>query len=301
MSENNELQIVVNDSGLEKNKVQALLENFTGYFNEAKAITDKVKGISVTKEDQKKEMQEARKGRLELREVRIKVENTRKELKEQSLREGKAIDGIANVIKALIVPVEEYLEKQEKFAEELEKARREKIIAEREAELSKYVSDISVYTLGEMSKETYEKLLENSKVAFEAQKDAEKKAEEERIAKEKEEAEAKKKMEEENARLKKEAEEKELALEKERKEKEELEAKIKADEDERKKKKEEEAEKKMKILRAPDKEKLMVLAKTIEDLELPSVISPDARQTVEDIKGMQQRFAAFIRGRASKL
>jgi hypothetical protein len=38
-------------------------------------------------------------------------------LKEQALREGKAVDGIANVLKALIVPLEEHLDKQERFVE----------------------------------------------------------------------------------------------------------------------------------------------------------------------------------------
>jgi ATPase subunit of ABC transporter with duplicated ATPase domains len=65
------------------------------------------------------------------------------------LREGKAIDGIANVLKAVIVPIEEYLDEQEHYierkreaeeearrleAEKLLKEKEEKEKAEREAE-----------------------------------------------------------------------------------------------------------------------------------------------------------------------
>lgn len=96
----------------------------------------KAKILIVTNETQKTEMEMARTGRLFLREKRIAIEKTRKELKEQALREGKAIDGIANVLKALIVPIEEYLGKQEKFAEiQAEKKREaERIAAEKRIE-----------------------------------------------------------------------------------------------------------------------------------------------------------------------
>jgi len=111
------LQIMVKESGLDQTKANFILKKFQDYFNIASEWEDKSKTIVVTSEDQKVEMQIARVGRLFLREKRIKIEKSRKELKEQSLREGKAIDGISNVLKSLIEPIEEYLEKQEKFAE----------------------------------------------------------------------------------------------------------------------------------------------------------------------------------------
>lgn len=113
----NQLQIIVKESGLEQTKAKYLLDNFTEYFKIADEWALKAKSIVVTDEAQQAEMSMARVGRLFLREKRIAIEKARKELKEQSLREGKAIDGIANVLKALIVPIEEYLEKQEKFIE----------------------------------------------------------------------------------------------------------------------------------------------------------------------------------------
>ncbi len=111
------LAVIVMDSGLDTNKSKFILDEFQGYFAIASEWEARAKTIVVTSEDQKAEMQLARTGRLFLREKRIAIEKARKALKEQALREGKAIDGIANVLKALIEPVEDYLDKQENFAE----------------------------------------------------------------------------------------------------------------------------------------------------------------------------------------
>jgi len=113
----NQLSVIVRESGLDETKAKTLLDKFSDYFNIAADWEKKAKTISVTKADQKVDMQMARTGRLFLAKKRIDIENARKQLKEQSLREGKAIDGIANVLKALIVPIEEYLDQQEHFIE----------------------------------------------------------------------------------------------------------------------------------------------------------------------------------------
>lgn len=108
---------IVKESNLEPTKAQYILDNFKDYFQLAAEWEAKSKTIVVTRVDQSCEMQMARTGRLFLRDKRLAIENSRKKLKEESLREGKAIDGIANVLKALIVPIEEYLDEQEHFAE----------------------------------------------------------------------------------------------------------------------------------------------------------------------------------------
>lgn len=113
----NQLVEIVESSGLEKSKAQYILENFQDYFTIAADWEKKAQAIVVTKADQKAEMKMAREGRLFLKEKRVALEKARKELKEQSLREGKAIDGIANVLKALIVPIEQYLQNQENYVE----------------------------------------------------------------------------------------------------------------------------------------------------------------------------------------
>src|SRR3990167_2109330 len=96
----NSLQVMVRDSGLEPTKAKYILDQFQNYFELADEWTAKAKTLVVTRHDQKAEMEMARTGRLFLREKRIAIENSRKKLKEEALREGKAIDGIANVLKA---------------------------------------------------------------------------------------------------------------------------------------------------------------------------------------------------------
>lgn len=183
MTDTTQLQVVAQESGLEPSKTEVLLSKFGGYFAEAKAIAQGAKDIVVKDETDITTMAIAKEKRLDLKRIRVEAEKTRKELKEQSLREGRAIDGIANVIKALIVPVEEHLEAQEKFAERLIAQKEADTERYRFSELSRYVDDASVYSLHpkNLSDEAFEKLLENSRFAFEAKKKAEEQAEKERI------------------------------------------------------------------------------------------------------------------------
>ena len=124
-NQENQLEKIVKDSNLESTKAKYILDNFKDYFDLASEWEMKAKTLVVTRDDQVAEMKMAREGRLFLREKRLAVESSRKKLKEQSLREGKAIDGIANVLKALIVPIEEHLDRQEHFVELKKKAAEE--------------------------------------------------------------------------------------------------------------------------------------------------------------------------------
>lgn len=132
----NQLELIVQKSGLVEAKAKILLDNFSDYFKIAAEWETKARTIEVNNEDQIADMMMARTGRLFLRQKRIAIEKTRKQLKEQSLREGKAIDGVANILKSLIVPIEEYLERQERFVEIKEAERRaaEQRVAEEKAE-----------------------------------------------------------------------------------------------------------------------------------------------------------------------
>ena len=113
----NQLQTIVRESGLEPTKARTILTLFQNYFEIADEYAIKAKAIVVTDGSQTAMIEAARDVRLFLRDKRIAIEKARKELKEQALREGKAIDGIANVLKALIVPIEKYLETQENFVQ----------------------------------------------------------------------------------------------------------------------------------------------------------------------------------------
>jgi colicin import membrane protein len=181
MTDQNQLVQIVEQSNLPKPKVQTLMETFAPAFQEAKQIVTAAREIKVTSADDTDTMQLARTERLKLKDIRVSIEKTRKELKEQSLREGRAIDGAANIIKALIVPVEEHLQAQEKYAELLEEKRLAERHQKRLNDLTPYVEDVSVYELKGMSDVAFDNLLKNSKEAHEARIAAEKKAEAERL------------------------------------------------------------------------------------------------------------------------
>ena len=196
----NQLAVIVKDSGLDATKADYILKNFQDYFKIAAEWEIKAKGIVVRDASQNAEMQMARAGRLFLREKRIAIEKSRKELKEQALREGKAIDGIANVLKALIVPIEEYLDEQEHYVENKAKEEAARIAAE-------------------MERKAEEERIAREKAEAEARR-----AEEERIRKENERLQA----EAEKARKEKEAAEAQARKEREAAEKAAREAEAKA-------------------------------------------------------------------------
>jgi len=188
----NKLITIVEQSGLEKTKSDYILENFKNYFSIASEWEKRAKDIIVTDESQKEIMAIARVGRLALREKRINLEKERKKLKEQALREGKAIDGIANVLKALIVPIESYLDKQENFVK-YKKEEEERLLiieAEKKAEEERIAIE-------KAENEERERIrIENEKLKKEAEK------RERQIAKQKAETEAKMKAEREIAEKK---------------------------------------------------------------------------------------------------
>ena len=121
----NELEIIIEQNALAPSKAKYILEQFQRFFGVADEWALKAKTLVVTSASQTTEMEMARTGRLFLRDKRIAIESARKELKEQSLKEGRTIDSIANTLKSLIVPIEDFLGKQEKFVELQEEAKLE--------------------------------------------------------------------------------------------------------------------------------------------------------------------------------
>lgn len=296
-----ELAVVASDNGLEQTKVEVLLANFGRAYGEAKALAAGATNLVVTEEGQTALMQEARSKRLALKNVRVEVENTRKTLKEQSLREGKAIDGMANIIKALIVPVEEHLEHQEKFAELKQAERKAARHAERIEKLSQYVPDVSLYSLDDMADETFDNLVASSKEAFEAQQAAQVKAEADRIEAAKAEAEEQERIRQENIKLKEEAANKEAEIAAERKKREDIE-RAEADRLAAEAARVAEAdEAARKALLAPDKEKLLALASAIDALKLPSVASHDAGKLLDETRDFLARISKNLRNKAEEL
>jgi len=214
MEKKNQLEVIVEESKLEPTKAKFILDKFTEYFAMADEWSVKARNIVVTKPEQKAEMEMARTGRLFLKEKRVAVEKARKELKEQALREGKAIDGIANVLKALIVPIEEYLESQERFVEiqqeKKEEAMRIEIEQRIEAErIAKEKADAEALAKAHIENEK----LRAEAVEREKKATAERKAADLKLAKERAKAEAERQKIEDMAQAERHKRDEALALE----------------------------------------------------------------------------------------
>jgi len=324
--EDNQLQVILKEQNVIGENAKILIEAFGAPFTEAGDILRTYKDIKVTDESQTKEMSEAKEKRLILKRIRTGVESKRKELKEDSLRTGKAIDSVARYIKENIEPAEEYLELQEKFAEIKKAERASKIKSERIEKLMQYTDDISMYNIDNIEDETFEFLLNKVKKEYEDRIAAEK-AESERIEKERLEKEAEdKRIREENEKLRKEAEEREKAIELERKIEAEKQAKIEEErqkelaaeraklqaiEDEKRseeerlaKEKADAEESERKALLAPDKEKLITFSKALEVIrkeKLPAVKTKQAQDVVNLIDEMLIKMQTIINEKASDL
>jgi len=293
---NDQLAIIVRDTQLEPAKADAVLERFSGAFEEARRLEDEARSIVVVDEGEVSKMQRAREIRLKLKNIRVGAENTRKQLKEQSLRECRAIDGVANVIKALIVPLEEHLEAQEKYAELAEQKRMAETVGKRRERLLSLGANPDVYNIGpDVSDAIFNALVKEIEKAAEMQKAAAEAAERERAEKEQAEKERIAKIEKENERLriqqekerreraereKEEAErldiERRARLEAER----ELEETRKADAEAKLKQEQEAHEAEI----APDKDKLVAYSERLRDFEAPAGLTEMSEAAREIVK-----------------
>jgi hypothetical protein len=281
---------IVQTSGLAKEKADFLIQKFDGFMDIARQYEETARTIVVTADDQVDLMARARKGRLYLKEIRVDIEKTRKALKEESLREGKAIDAVANALKALIEPTEAYLDSQERFTEIRERKKREDQAVVRQQALLIYDVALTVAEIVDMTDEMFNIIL---KGAIDKKKEAEAKANAD--------AQEKKKLAEENARLKQINDEREAELRIERDRlaqiERQAEAKKKADADAEAARVK--AEKK--AASAPDKTKLLSFANTLEEINVPACVSDEANGIRMNVIAMLQKMTAYIRANAENL
>lgn len=189
------------------------------------------------------------------------------------------------------------LAKEAKEAAE-KKAEEERKEAERIAENARIEKD-------KADKEEQERIkAENERLKKEAdEKEAAHKLELDKQRKAKEDADAKVKQEQENARI---------AKDKADKEKADLEAKLKAKEDAEKKAKEDADAKKLadekaakeaerKAKNAPDKDKLIELAKSISEYQFPELKGEEANKILNDVKTLFAKVTVFINDKSASL
>ena len=258
------------DSGLSVEKHNTLANTFNPFMVSVQELVAAADQVEVASADDTKAMARAREVRLSLKKIRVDVEHARKELKDSSLREGKAIDGMANIIKFVIVPVEEKLQEQEDFVRVQEAKRIADLVEAREGRLAEAGADPSVYVLDALTDEAFETLLQGVISA----KEIEKKAAEDEAKRLEDERLERKRLEKENADLKR-AEEERVAKEK---------AKAEAEEKERQAQIQSEKDAEQARLNAPDKEKLQALATTIYALPMPEVDGEIAEAAIQDVK-----------------
>jgi biopolymer transport protein ExbD len=260
---------MVKEAQLDQSRADYLLQNFSGHFKEAAEWAKKAKDIIVTNENQTVMMEIARTGRLFLSKKRQEIEKARKWMKEPALREGQAIDKIANLLKDTIIPTEEHLRRQEDFVKLRQEAEAERIRLEVEARMEQ-----------ERIAEENRKAQENARLQAENERlrNEQKKIAEENARKI---AEENRKRQEELARVQ--AENK-VKLDKERQEREKVEAELRA-----KKQAEQKAESdriiaEERLLSADDQTKMITFRRAVEAIKIPEVKSAINKRIIEDAK-----------------
>lgn len=111
----------------------SMLLEFENSYNEVIQLSQKEITIDVTKK--------AKKLRLQIAKIRIDTEKIRKIQKEEILKEGKAIDGVANILKYAVSDHEKNLKKIEDYFAIQEKNRLDEIQNQRAIRLSEFVDD----------------------------------------------------------------------------------------------------------------------------------------------------------------
>jgi len=212
---------------IEKSKAEQIKNVFvpmTKMLHEFEAMYDNI--IEESKKEITKDLiKEAKKLRLEIARIRIDTEKERKAQKEEYLRAGKAIDGVANILKWAVTEKEEKLEEIERYYERIESERLQKIQTERESELRKYVDiNYPVGKLSEMAEDVWNIYIAGKRIEYNDRIIAEKRAEEERIAREKREREENERIRIENEKLREQQEKIRLENERIKKEQEKKEA-----------------------------------------------------------------------------
>ena len=164
------LTLVLDQSGLPQRKTEIIHQQFSDYFAIAEQYKEKARTLVVTSEDQTELMGRARQGRLFLKAKRVAIEKTRKDLKEESLQEGRAIDSVAKLLTSLIEPTETFLLEQEEFAKRLQIARDREtlaIMAERRAQLALYETASSDHFLREATTDQFNEFAEACRLKHE--------------------------------------------------------------------------------------------------------------------------------------
>ena len=227
MSNENGLVLNATSYGIEESKAKQLEKVFVPMVEKFKELEEQYNEVisNANKEMTKDVALDATLVKRKYVKVRTGTDETHKIAKQSNLIEGRAIDGLRNLVKFACNDHEESLKKVSDHYEILEAERLQFIRDHRTMQLAKYYNEDGPGTgdLALMSDEVWKHYIKSVEVDYHAKREAEILAEKERIAKEKAEIEEQKRIKAENEKLKKEAELKRIADEKAEKERERLE------------------------------------------------------------------------------
>jgi hypothetical protein len=298
---------------------KTLIQKMSVFFQDADQQKTVIDSIVVTKPDQKAEMQQAREIRLQIKNKRIEARDIVKAEREK-LKNAMADFTLQDklwlksfqMLEAVCDNLEYKCEEKEKFAERWEEDQKQLRYDARVKKLYQYDTDLSIYNLEDMSDEAFDRLLANEKLVYESRMKSEKEAEVKRIAEAKAEADRQEAISKENEVLRAEAVKRDAEIAKERKAREAVEAKARAEKESQLAKEQAERAKadaeakaqeeatRAKLL-APDKEKLIDLATSIEMLQLPAVQSKEAMAVIRATQDMISKMSGYIRDKAQTL
>lgn len=298
---------------------------FTPYLSQITPLLAEARTINVTSEAQVEDMARARSTRLALVKIKSDVEANRKTIKDPYLRASNAVDAVGIRLRNELDVVIKQLKTHEDFAKLEQEKRQLELASKRRQELSKVEADIATQELdlGALSETAYQMILKSATAEYEAKLAAKKEAELQRIEAEKARIAEEQRLRAENERLMAERQKEQAALEKERveqqkkldaerKAREVAEAKLKAEKEAKQRaedaerarlaseqKAREEAQRQ--ALLAPDKTKLLDLAKQLDDFKLPAVSSREASAVIRATEEMIGKMTNYIRERAKAL
>jgi len=306
----NQLVTIVEESKLPQSKAKYILERFQDYFTFADELTKTTQQIKVTDASQTHLMDMARAARLTIRERRIAVEKAHKEIKADVLREGRAIDGIKNVLLALLEPLEVYYDKQENFVKYQEEEKAELIRLEVEKRIEEEIAEAAKIKEQEdqrireenetLKEQAYQK--EQELIAERRSNEAKLAAERKRVADEQEkikkenEAKIARERAEQQAKLDLVRKEQEAKLAEERIKLKKVEDELRAKRDAETKAERERVAKEEALKKAGDKEKLTNLANDLGKVFIPiDIKSKESKNAIEAVEILLDKAITILR------
>jgi DNA repair exonuclease SbcCD ATPase subunit len=278
--------------------IETELAKFTITDAAIATMAEKYMPLSINGLDDKDGYDKVHAARMVVKGKRVEIEKIRKELKKDALAFGKAVDGEAKRITALLEGIEGHLSDQQSAVDdEKERIKREKIEAiQAEQERKEQEERDLIAKQEEAAKLAREKVMAEEEARLKAERERQKKVEAEQRKKEVALKTAQEKVEAEQRALL-EAKEKAIADNERSAELEAAKKKAAKDAITEAKKKEEKAkaaaERREEL--KPDKEKLVALAEAIGSFPLPTVKDAMAKSILGEVGNQLQNTVNFIR------